>query len=60
MPIPVPMAYFSFGGWKASLFGDTHVHGMEGVRFYTRAKAVTVRWPDPHDRGVDLGFPQTR
>jgi len=60
VPIPVPMAYFSFGGWKASLFGDTHVHGMEGVRFYTRAKAVTVRWPDPHDRGVDLGFPQTR
>jgi len=60
VPIPVPMAYFSFGGWKASLFGDTHVHGMEGVRFYTRAKAVTVRWPDPHVRGVDLGFPQTR
>jgi malonate-semialdehyde dehydrogenase (acetylating)/methylmalonate-semialdehyde dehydrogenase len=60
VPIPVPMAYFSFGGWKASLFGDTHVHGQEGVRFYTRAKAVTVRWPDPHDRGVDLGFPQTR
>ena len=60
VPIPVPMAYFSFGGWKASLFGDTHVHGMEGVRFYTRAKAVTVRWPDPHDRGVDLGFPQNR
>ena len=60
VPIPVPMAYFSFGGWKASLFGDTHVHGMEGVRFYTRAKAVTVRGPDPHDRGVDLGFPQNR
>jgi malonate-semialdehyde dehydrogenase (acetylating)/methylmalonate-semialdehyde dehydrogenase len=60
VPIPVPMAYFSFGGWKASLFGDTHIHGMEGVRFYTRAKAVTVRWPDPHERGVDLGFPQTR
>ena len=59
VPIPVPMAYFSFGGWKASLFGDTHVHGQEGVRFYTRAKAVTVRWPDPHERGVDLGFPQT-
>ena len=54
------MAYFSFGGWKASLFGDTHVYGPEGVRFYTRAKVVTVRWPDPHDRGVDLGFPQTR
>ena len=60
VPIPVPMAYFSFGGWKASLFGDTHVHGMEGVRFYTRAKAVTARWPDPRFRGVDLGFPQNR
>jgi malonate-semialdehyde dehydrogenase (acetylating) / methylmalonate-semialdehyde dehydrogenase len=60
VPIPVPVAYYSFGGWKASLFGDTHVHGPEGIRFYTRAKAVTVRWPDPHDRGVDLGFPQSR
>jgi malonate-semialdehyde dehydrogenase (acetylating)/methylmalonate-semialdehyde dehydrogenase len=60
VPIPVPMAYYSFGGWKASLFGDTHVHGQEGIRFCTRAKAVTVRWPDPHERGVDLGFPQTR
>jgi len=59
VPIPVPMASFSFGGWKSSLFGDAHVHGEEGVRFYTRAKAVTVRWPDPHERGVDLGFPQT-
>jgi malonate-semialdehyde dehydrogenase (acetylating)/methylmalonate-semialdehyde dehydrogenase len=46
VPIPVPMAYYSFGGWKDSLFGDTHVHGAEGVRFYTRAKAVTSRWPD--------------
>jgi len=59
VPIPVPMAYYSFGGWKASLFGDTHMHGMEGVRFFTRAKAVTGRWPDPRHRGVDLGFPQT-
>jgi malonate-semialdehyde dehydrogenase (acetylating)/methylmalonate-semialdehyde dehydrogenase len=57
VPIPVPMAYFSFGGWKASLFGDTHMHGMEGVRFFTRAKAITGRWPDPSHRGVDLGFP---
>jgi malonate-semialdehyde dehydrogenase (acetylating)/methylmalonate-semialdehyde dehydrogenase len=58
VPIPVPMAYYSFGGWKASLFGDTHVHGMEGVRFFTRAKAVTGRWPDPSTRrGVELGFP---
>ncbi len=58
VPIPVPMAYYSFGGWKASLFGDAHVHGMEGVRFYTRAKVVTSRWPDPRHRGVNLGFPQ--
>ncbi len=55
--IPVPMAYHSFGGWKDSLFGDTHIHGREGVRFYTRYKAVTERWPDPHERGVNLGFP---
>jgi malonate-semialdehyde dehydrogenase (acetylating)/methylmalonate-semialdehyde dehydrogenase len=46
VPIPVPMAYYSFGGWKASLFGDHHIHGPEGVKFYTRAKAVTTRWPD--------------
>ena len=46
VPVPVPMAFYSFGGWKDSLFGDTHVHGAEGVRFYTRAKAVTSRWPD--------------
>ena len=45
VPIPVPMAFYSFGGWKDSLFGDTHVHGAEGVRFYTRAKAITTRWP---------------
>jgi malonate-semialdehyde dehydrogenase (acetylating)/methylmalonate-semialdehyde dehydrogenase len=57
VPIPVPMAYHSFGGWKASLFGDLHVHGPEGVRFYTRGKVVTRRWPDPSHRGVDLGFP---
>ena len=44
--IPVPMAYYSFGGWKDSLFGDAHVHGMEGVRFNTRLKSVTTRWPD--------------
>ncbi len=59
VPIPVPMAYFSFGGWKQSLFGDTHVHGPEGVRFYTRAKVVTTRWADPATRGPDLGFPRT-
>jgi malonate-semialdehyde dehydrogenase (acetylating)/methylmalonate-semialdehyde dehydrogenase len=60
VPIPVPMAYYSFGGWKASLFGDTHVHGEEGIHFYTRGKVVTARWPDPRFRGVDLGFPQNR
>ncbi len=60
VPIPVPMAYYSFGGWKASLFGDTHVHGREGVHFYTRGKVVTARWPDPRFRGVDLGFPQNK
>jgi malonate-semialdehyde dehydrogenase (acetylating)/methylmalonate-semialdehyde dehydrogenase len=57
VPIPVPMAYHAFGGWKASLFGDAHVHGAEGVRFYTRGKVVTARWPAPRLRGKDLGFP---
>jgi malonate-semialdehyde dehydrogenase (acetylating)/methylmalonate-semialdehyde dehydrogenase len=45
VPIPVPVAYFSFGGWKNSLFGDLHVHGVEAVKFYTRTKVVTTRWP---------------
>ena len=58
VPIPVPVAYHSFGGWKSSLFGDTHMYGPEGVRFYTRAKAVTARWPDPSSSQVDLGFPR--
>jgi malonate-semialdehyde dehydrogenase (acetylating)/methylmalonate-semialdehyde dehydrogenase len=57
VPIPVPMAYYSFGGWKSSLFGDTHVHGTEGVHFYTRGKAVTSRWPDPGPGTVSLKFP---
>ena len=57
VPIPVPMAYYSFGGWKSSLFGDTHVHGTEGVHFYTRGKVVTSRWLDPSHGGVNLGFP---
>ncbi|MBI4508263.1 MAG: CoA-acylating methylmalonate-semialdehyde dehydrogenase [Deltaproteobacteria bacterium] len=60
VPIPVPMAYYSFGGWKQSLFGDSHVHGREGVHFYTRGKVITSRWPDPRHRGVNLGFPQNR
>ena len=58
VPIPVPMAYFSFGGWKSSLFGDAHIYGREGIHFYTRGKVVTSRWPDPRHRGVNLGFPQ--
>src|SRR5690242_20619323 len=60
VPIPVPVAYYSFGGWKASLFGDRHVYGPEGIDFYTRGKVVTSRWPDPATSKVDLGFPQTR
>ncbi len=60
VPIPVPMAYYSFGGWKSSLFGDLHMYGPEGVQFYTRAKVVTGRWPDPATSTVDLGFPQVR
>ena len=58
VPIPVPMAYYSFGGWKHSLFGDTHAHGAEGVHFFTRGKVVTSRWPDPSHGGLNLGFPQ--
>lgn len=62
VPVPVPMAYYSFGGWKSSLFGDTHAHGVEGFHFFTRGKVVTTRWLDPaareqHD-GINLGFPQ--
>ncbi|HEX2175107.1 MAG TPA: CoA-acylating methylmalonate-semialdehyde dehydrogenase [Nocardioidaceae bacterium] len=59
VPIPVPMAYFSFGGWKSSLFGDTHAHGTEGVHFFTRGKVVTTRWLDPSHGGIDLGFPRS-
>jgi malonate-semialdehyde dehydrogenase (acetylating)/methylmalonate-semialdehyde dehydrogenase len=60
VPIPVPVAYYSFGGWKASLFGDSHAYGPESIHFYTRGKVVTSRWPDPATSAVDLGFPQTR
>ncbi|HMJ80010.1 MAG TPA: CoA-acylating methylmalonate-semialdehyde dehydrogenase [Candidatus Dormibacteraeota bacterium] len=60
VPIPVPVAYYSFGGWKASLFGDLHMYGPEGIQFYTRSKVVTARWPDPGTSKVDLGFPRTR
>jgi malonate-semialdehyde dehydrogenase (acetylating)/methylmalonate-semialdehyde dehydrogenase len=59
VPIPVPVAYYSFGGWKNSLFGDRHISGTEGIDFYTKTKAVTARWPDPATSAVDLGFPQT-
>jgi malonate-semialdehyde dehydrogenase (acetylating)/methylmalonate-semialdehyde dehydrogenase len=55
VPIPVPMAFYSFGGWKASLFGDLHVHGMEGVKFYTRTKVVTTRWPNSDAPARGLG-----
>jgi malonate-semialdehyde dehydrogenase (acetylating)/methylmalonate-semialdehyde dehydrogenase len=61
VPVPVPVAYYSFGGWKRSLFGDTHAHGTEGVHFFTRAKVVTTRWINPAARpvgGLELGFPQ--
>jgi malonate-semialdehyde dehydrogenase (acetylating)/methylmalonate-semialdehyde dehydrogenase len=60
VPIPVPVAYYSFGGWKASLFGDTHMYGPDGVHFYTRTKVVTSRWPAPTQSTVDLHFPRTR
>ena len=58
VPIPVPMAYYSFGGWKNSLFGDCHAHGTEGVNFFTRGKVITSRWLDPSHGGLNLGFPQ--
>jgi malonate-semialdehyde dehydrogenase (acetylating)/methylmalonate-semialdehyde dehydrogenase len=60
VPIPVPVAAYSFGGWKDSLFGDSHAYGPEGIHFYTRSKVVTTRWPDPATSQVDLGFPQNR
>ena len=60
VPIPVPVSYYSFGGWKASLFGDTHMYGPEGINFYTQGKVVTSRWPDPAQSTIDLGFPSDR
>lgn len=60
VPIPVPLGFYSFGGWKSSLFGAHSIYGEEGVRFYTRSKVITTRWPDPVHRGVDLGFPRSR
>jgi len=58
VPIPVPVGYYSFGGWKNSLFGDTHAYGPDGVHFFTRTKAITTRWLDPSHGGLNLGFPQ--
>jgi malonate-semialdehyde dehydrogenase (acetylating) / methylmalonate-semialdehyde dehydrogenase len=60
VPIPVPVSYYSFGGWRSSLFGDNHMYGPDGIQFYTRTKVVTARWPDPSTSTVDLGFPQNR
>ncbi|HUY42668.1 MAG TPA: CoA-acylating methylmalonate-semialdehyde dehydrogenase [Acidimicrobiales bacterium] len=60
VPIPVPVAAYSFGGWKDSLFGHSHIYGPEGFAFYTRAKVITTRWPQPSDSQIDLGFPRTR
>jgi len=57
VPIPVPVAYYSFGGWKSSLFGDSHAHGSEGIQFFTRGKVITSRWLDPSHGGINLGFP---
>jgi malonate-semialdehyde dehydrogenase (acetylating)/methylmalonate-semialdehyde dehydrogenase len=58
--VPVPVGFYSFGGWKSSLFGDAPIYGPEGIRFYTRQKVVTTRWPDPASSAVDLSFPQAR
>jgi malonate-semialdehyde dehydrogenase (acetylating)/methylmalonate-semialdehyde dehydrogenase len=59
VPIPVPLGFYSFGGWKSSLFGAHSIYGPDGVHFYTRPKVITTRWPDPEHRGVDLGFPRS-
>jgi malonate-semialdehyde dehydrogenase (acetylating) / methylmalonate-semialdehyde dehydrogenase len=59
VPIPVPVAWHSFGGWKSSIFGDSAIYGPDGIRFYTRPKVVTTRWPDPATSEIDLGFPTT-
>jgi malonate-semialdehyde dehydrogenase (acetylating)/methylmalonate-semialdehyde dehydrogenase len=58
VPIPVPVAYYSFGGFKDSLFGDTKAYGADGFHFFTRSKAITSRWLDPSHGGINLGFPQ--
>ena len=58
VPVPVPVGYYSFGGWGDSLFGNSHAYGPEGISFYTKAKVITARWPDPATSAIDLGFPQ--
>ena len=58
VPIPVPVAYYSFGGWKDSMFGDTKAYGNDGIRFFTQEKAITRRWLDPSHGGINLGFPE--
>jgi malonate-semialdehyde dehydrogenase (acetylating)/methylmalonate-semialdehyde dehydrogenase len=60
VPLPVPMAFYSFGGWRGSLFGDHHVYGHEGVRFYTRLKAITQRWPKDAERKTEFSMPTMR
>jgi malonate-semialdehyde dehydrogenase (acetylating)/methylmalonate-semialdehyde dehydrogenase len=60
VPIPVPVSYYSFGGWRASLFGDTHMYGPEGMKFFTKGKVITSRWPDPSTSEINLGFPRTK
>jgi len=60
VPIPVPVGYYSFGGWKQSLFGDSHAYGPDGIHFFTRGKVVTSRWLDPSHGGVNLGFPRNQ
>jgi malonate-semialdehyde dehydrogenase (acetylating)/methylmalonate-semialdehyde dehydrogenase len=60
VPIPVPMAFHSFGGWKQSLFGALHMHGPDGVRFYSRMKTVTARWAEEHRRGGEFAMPTLR
>jgi malonate-semialdehyde dehydrogenase (acetylating)/methylmalonate-semialdehyde dehydrogenase len=57
VPLPVPIGAYSFGGWKQSLFGDSHIYGPESIHFYTRSKVVTTRWPQPSESQIDLGFP---
>jgi malonate-semialdehyde dehydrogenase (acetylating)/methylmalonate-semialdehyde dehydrogenase len=60
VPIPVPMAWHGFGGWKGSLFGDTHAYGEEGVRFYTRQKSIMQRWPESTPKGAEFAMPTAK